>query len=157
MTTHPREQCVILKPAAAPSWKDICAVSVIGFYAMPGLDEAYLSEYLSRIGKAAHSLFEFVRKDVAGNAKLKWETGERTMEQMVEMDATDDVDSTWAVIVGINVEFPVGDPGAVVARSFGNAWIPRFSSVMQFHAPFDDAPNLSILDGDPNYSLLLQR
>jgi hypothetical protein len=124
---------------------------------MPGLNEAYLSEYLTRVGESARSLLEFVGKDVAGDAKLEWETGKRSMQQMVEMGATDDIDNTWAVIVGINVEFPAGDPGGGVAQSFGNAWIPRFSSVMQFHIPFDNAPNLPIVDGDPNYALLLQR
>ena len=157
MTLQPQERCVILKPSPAASWKAICAVSVIGFYAMPGLDERYLSEYRARVGTAAQSLLEFARKDVDGDAKLTWKTDARTMAQMAEMGATDDVESTWAVCVGVSVEFAGGDPGPDVARSFGDAWIPRFSSVMQFHVPFDEAPALSILDGDPDYALLLQR
>ncbi len=146
---------MILKPFAVPSWKEICAVTVIGFYAMPGLDQAYLSEYLRLVGNSARSLLEFAGKDVAGDAKLEWETSERTMEQMIEIGATDDVESTWAVMVGINVEFPAGS--ADVVHSFGGAWIPRFSSVMQFYVPFDGAPNLPIRDGDPNFALVLQR
>jgi len=125
---------------------------------MPGLDEAYLSEYLKRVGESAHSLLGFIEKDVSGDAKIKWESGQRSMEQMIEMGADADSDSTWAVLVGINVEFPgASNPGGDVAQSFGNAWIPRFSSVMQFHVPFDDAPILPILDGDPSYALVLKR
>jgi hypothetical protein len=100
---------------------------------------------------------DFRVKDVAGGAELERETSERTTEQMVEMGATDDVDSTWVVSVGINIEFPAEKAGADVAQSFGDAWIPRFSTAMQFRVPFDDAPNLPILDGDPNYALLLER
>lgn len=157
MNERSRETCVVLKPVAFPSWRDVCAVSVVGFYAMPGLDKANVSEYLRRIGQSAQSLLEFVRKDVAGGARLKWETHERTMQQMLEMGVKVDLESAWAVVVGVNVEFPPGKADGDVAQSFGNAWIPRFSSVMQFHVPFDDAPNLPIADGDPNFALLLQR
>ena len=154
---QPREQCVISKPFGVPSWREICAVSVIGFYAMPSLNEEYLSSYVRRVSESAQSLLGFVKKDVAADAKLEWETGERTTEQMLEMGATEDLDSTWAVIVGINVEFRSGDADGSVAQSFGDLWIPRFSSVMQFHVPFDDAPNVSILDGDQAFALILQR
>lgn len=157
MTKQARDQCVIVKPFAAPSWREISAVSAIGFYAMPNLNEGYLSEYVRRVDKSAHELLGFVAKDIAADAKVEWQTGERTIEQMVELGATADVDSTWAVIVGINVEFRSGHSDNSVAHSFGNLWIPRFSSVMQFHVPFVDAPNLSVLDGDQSYALVLQR
>ena len=151
------EQCVILKPLAAPSWKQIRGVSFIGFYAMPGLTtEAYRTEYLKRVDKAAYSLLEFVQKDVAGDALLKWETVERTMKEMVEMGATDDIDSTWAVIVGVNIDV-LNDPSGEVSESFGNAWIPLFSSVMQFHVPFKEAPNFQFLEGDQDCALILYR
>jgi hypothetical protein len=66
-----------------------------------------------------------------------------------------DPQSSWAVKVGINVESSGGKDGADVAHSFSNAWIPRFSSVMQFHVPFDDPPIIPILEGDPTRALVL--
>jgi hypothetical protein len=67
--TITRLRCVITKPLPVASWKDIVTVTVIGFYAMPGVPEEYRTEYLRRIGDSADALLNFIKKDVSDGAK----------------------------------------------------------------------------------------
>jgi hypothetical protein len=157
VSSEAHEQCVILKPFPLDSWKQISAVTVVGFYAMPGLSEDLRGDYIRRVNESARTLLTLVAKDVSADAMLVWDTQERTMAEIIDLGAVADRESTWAVIVGLGVEFRNGEPDADIAQSFGDAWIPRYGSLMQFHVPFTDAPNVAILDGDPDFALLLQR
>ena len=124
---------------------------------MVGINEAHRSEYLKRVDESTSSLLKFAGKDLAVGANVEWETAERTMDQMAEMGSPVESDSSWAVLVGMKVELSEADPTNETANSFGNAWIPRLGAVMQFHVPFDDAPNQSFLDGDEGFALVLAR
>ena len=157
MNQNRLQQCVILKPLAASSWKRINAVSVIGFYSMDKISEAHRSEYLRRVQDSTSSLLKFARKNSAIGANVEWEPAERTMEQMAEMGSPVENDSSWAVLIGMKVELSETDYTNEAANSSGNAWIPRLGAVMQFHVPFDDAPSLSFLDGDEGFALVLGR
>ena len=110
MNQNRLQQCVILKPLAASSWKQINAVSIIGFYSMVGISEAYRSEYLKRFDESTSSLLKIARKDLAIGANVEWETAERALEQIAGMGSPVESNSAWAVLVGMKVELSEADP-----------------------------------------------
>jgi len=80
------------------------------------------------------------------------------MKRIADIQEKDPTGLIWGVAVEIQVLSDQGPTGSYdVAKSFSDAWIPRFSAMLHFAMPFTDADLINITEGQPDNSILLKR
>jgi hypothetical protein len=151
------QQLVIKMPPPDLQWHRLRKAVITGLFAIKTRDPDTRAAIERAANEYAETLLPFVRESLAPKSLLLWRLKKCSIKKLAELQQIDSAGLSWAVLVQNEVVSDAEPPvDQVIAKSFADAWIPRFSAILHFAMPFTDVPLQNITDGLPDKGIVFR-
>lgn len=152
------DQLVIKMPPPDLQWRRIRKAVITGLFAIKTRDPNTRAVIEREANEYAEALLPFVREALAPKSLLLWRLKKASIKSLAELQQIDSDGLSWTVLVQNEIVSDAEPPvDEAIAKSFADAWIPRFSAILHFAMPFSDVPLENITGGLPDKGIIFHR